>query len=141
MQKVISEKTVTIQSQEDIKLSAFLFEKFAQTYGIPTITIDQVRLLLLELLASIHNNQFSQEEEDFVSLTFKLFEQGGLSLKVVNKGQAFNPFEQHIVGKNRFANDFKMDTLGWHLAHKYMDICTYHRAVGYNIIYMKKEQV
>lgn len=140
MQKVISEKTVTIQSQEDIKHSAFLFEEFAQTYGIPTITIDQVRLLLLELLTSIHNNQFSQEEDVLVALTFKLFEQGGLSLKLVNKGDAFNPFEGYIVGKNHFANDFKMDTLGGHLAHKYMDICTYHRAIGYNIIYMKKKQ-
>ncbi|MGH1335715.1 MAG: hypothetical protein ACRBFS_06270 [Aureispira sp.] len=101
------------------------------------LLIDQVRLLLLVILTSIHNDQ-----QELTSLTFKLFEQGGLSIKIVNKGQAFNPFEEQLFGNGRFfVNAFKVATLGWHLVHKYMDIYTYHRAIMYNIIYMKKEQV
>lgn len=141
MQKVISERNINIQYLEDIKLSALLFEEFAQIYGIPNVTVDQVRLILSELLNSIRKNYNQERQKTTISVTFKLFEQGSLSIKIVNKGVLFNPFEENILSSNRFVNDFKIDTLGFHLARKYMDVCTYHRALGYNIIYMKKEQV
>lgn len=141
MQKIISERHVSIHHLEDIELSALLFEEFAQVYGIPTVTVDQVRLILSELLSSIRRNDQYPCEKKPISLTFKIFEKGRLSIKIVHRGVAFNPFENNILSNNRFAHDFKIDTLGLHLARKYMDICTYHRALGYNIIYMKKEQV
>lgn len=137
MQNVISERNIKIQYLEDIKLSTALFEEFSQVYGIPQITINQIRLLLLEVLASIRQKNYT----DKISITFKLFEQGSLSIKIVNKGAHFNPFEENFMGNNHFYNDFKIDTLGLHLARKYMDLFTYHRVIGYNIIYIKKERV
>ncbi len=138
MQKVISKRTISIQQQEDIKLSAHLFEEFAQIYGIPKITINQVHLILLELLSSICTKRVKNNK---ISLTFKLFEEGSLSIKIVHQGLAFNPFEENILHSKCFFGDFRINTLSFHLTRKYMDLCTYHYALDYNIIYMKKERV
>jgi anti-sigma regulatory factor (Ser/Thr protein kinase) len=141
MQTVLSEKTIGIKYRKDIELSAFLFEEFAQLYGIPNVVVNQVRLILSELLSSIRTHNIQHNNHNAVSLTFKLFKEGSLSIKITHRGQAYNPFEEDVFGGNRFVQDFRINTLGFHLARKYMDVSTYHRSLDYNVIYIKKEQV
>ncbi|MFK7798594.1 MAG: hypothetical protein AB8E82_14175 [Aureispira sp.] len=135
MEKILSEKTITIQPQGDIQLAALLFEELAALYHIPSITVDQIRLILLSILGSINNDETQHQQKNDIALTFKLFDQGSISIKLLHKGLYFNPFQKSLTA----THDFKLDTFSLHLSRKYMSIYTYHRVLDYNVIYLKKE--
>lgn len=137
MEKILSEKTITIQHQKDIQLAAVLFEELAILYHTPSITIDQVRLLLLSILGSINHTTSPPQQKNCITLTFKLFAKGSISIKLLHKGSFFNPFQKNLT-EHHFC-DGNLDTFSLHLARKYMSIYTYHRVLDYNVIYLKKE--
>lgn len=135
MEKILSEKTITIQHQRDIQLAAGLFEELAAQYRIPSITVDQIRLILLSILGSINKYETQHQQKNSIVLTFKLFDQGSISIKLLHKGLFFNPFQKYLAA----ADVFNLDTFSLYLSRKYMSIYTYHRVLDYNVIYLKKE--
>jgi hypothetical protein len=134
MEKILSEKTITIQHPRDIPIAAVLFEELATLHHIPSITVDQIRLILLSILRSAPQHH----QKTSIALTFKLFDQGGLSIKLLHKGSYFNPFQESLTGDCAF-NDFSLNTFSLYLARKYMSSHSYHRVLNYNVIYLKKE--
>ena len=137
MQKILSEQTIILKQLEEIPLAAALFEELAQMYDIPSITVDQIRLIVLAILRAINHASPPNHRHNGISLTFKLFDQGSLSIKMIYKGLAFNPFQRSIDHPAYF-KDFRIDTFSLHLVRKYMTAWTYHRVLDYNIVYLSK---
>lgn len=141
MQKLTSEKHATIWNNDGIPTVMLQFEEFALVNGIPRVLIHQIRLILIELLQNILKYGFDADNPSKINLQFKMYDRGRFSMKITHRGVAYNPFESTILGYDQFENDLKIDTLGFHLARKYMDQCSYHFALNHNIIFLSKERV
>lgn len=141
MQQLTSEQYITVYHQEEVPTAVSLLESFGTQNGIPNVLIHQFNLILVELLQSVLKHGFDEEMSSKVNIEFKLYNNGRFSIKISHRGLAFNPFEHTLAGYRRFENDASIDTMSLHLARKYMDQCSYRRALDHNIVFMSKTQV
>ena len=92
----------------------------------------------MSILRSINTYDTQHHQKNGIAITFKLFDQGSVSIKLLHKGLFFNPFQKSLTVDQDF-NDFSLDTFSLYLARKYMSTCTDHRVLDYNVIYLKKD--
>ena len=141
MPNLTAEKHLIVGHVDHLPSVGLLEESFAAEHGIPSVLVHQVRLILVELLQNMLEHGFDADMTIKINIRLKLYEHGRFSIKISHRGLAFNPFECHRLGPERFENDQPINTLGLHLARKYMDQCTYWRALDHNIVFMSKERV
>lgn len=113
------------------------FEQLAETWGLPTKTIYQVRLIVEELWTNFYKYASKGIQNPIKVSIF----QSGRELVIVyeDSGPAFNPLKVVPPDTSLPLEERQPGGIGLHLVRNYIDSYTYTREDNKNILRLKKE--